>query len=48
MTFTEEITVLELLIEILTQHEKTLDALIERLETISEDLAPRDMSQILV
>ena len=37
MTFTEEITVLELLIEILSQHEKKLDALVERLEKINED-----------
>ncbi len=39
MTFTEEITVLELLIEILSQHEKKLDALVTRLEKASEDPA---------
>ena len=40
MTFTEKITVLDLLIATISQHEKTLDALIERLEKISEDPAP--------
>ena len=39
MTFTEKIDVLELLISILAEHEKKLDALVERLEKISEDRA---------
>ena len=35
MGFTEKITVLDMIIEVLKEHEKTLDSLIERLERVS-------------
>lgn len=38
MGFTEKIDVLELLINILTEHEKKLDMIATRLETITEKL----------
>ena len=34
MGFTEKITVLDMIIEILIEHEKALDGLIERLERV--------------
>ncbi len=34
MGFTEKIDVLDLIIEVLTEHEKTLDSLITRLERV--------------
>jgi len=34
MGFTEKITVLDMIIEVLVEHEKTLDGLIKRLERI--------------
>ena len=36
MDLTEKIDVLDLIINILTEHEKNLDALIYRLETVAE------------
>ena len=35
MGFTEKITVLDMIIEVLVEHEKVLDGLIERLERVS-------------
>ena len=37
MSYTEKITVLDLLINILTDHEKRLDELITRLETLVDN-----------
>ena len=36
MDLTEKIDVLDLIINILTEHEKSLDALVYRLETVAE------------
>ncbi|GAH63667.1 unnamed protein product [marine sediment metagenome] len=38
MSFTEKIDVLTLLINVLTEHEKKLDALVGRLEEVADDL----------
>jgi len=38
MSFTEKVTVLDLLINVLTEHEEKLDELVTRLETVCEKI----------
>lgn len=40
MSYTEKIDVLDLLIKILQEHERTLDHLVARLEATADALAP--------
>ena len=41
MSYTEKIDVLDLLINVLQEHEKKLDALVGRLEEVTENLGAR-------
>lgn len=47
MSFTEKIDVLELLINILREHEEKLDELVERLEVVTEVLAKQYPDTVL-